>query len=178
MLLLFAFSNNIFSRKLPGYIVTESNDTVYGKVKVSATNPRVGGFSLNQINLETCYMQVAFCEQGASRFKTYEPKEIREYAFKFDGREYFFYRFQILYNSIVKAEENRYELLNLVQRTKTFSTYRSLRYVMDHKDESAHNIYVKTNNVVPSYTYYKHQNGSERIIDHKTQSIEKKYLIK
>jgi len=169
LFLLVVIVNKVEAKKLKGFIVTEQNDTIYGSIKVNKYNPRTGAYYFFQINLESCYSQIYFKQEGKPRFKLYTPDQIKGYSFNFKDQDYYFHSFLIQSKSIVRSEQSRYAFLILIKKTRQTSIYRSQRYMMKQYDESVYNYFSISTNIIPQYTYYYHKNKSDRIIDHKSQ---------
>jgi len=115
ILIAFIFTlNNAFSKKVEGYIVTNTADTVYGEIRVSRFNMSSSGIVLFGINLEPFFSTVRFRQKGESQFRTYSFDEVSHFSFTYKSTEYKFDKFEITTRSLVKSEEMRTAFLNLI----------------------------------------------------------------
>ncbi|WP_143525155.1 hypothetical protein [Labilibacter marinus] len=169
VIILFCFCSITEAKKLPGFIITEQNDTIHGEVQVHTFNRRTGAYVFSGIDLEWCYLNVSFRKSGKARFKYYLPEQLKGYHFSFEGQDYIFHQFQIQYKSLVNSECNKYQFLNLIKRTPKESIYRAQRYMMMPVNEVAIDLGYYPNMLVPEYNYYRHTNGNDRIIKHSKQ---------
>ncbi len=106
----------ITAKSLPGYIITHNQDTIEGYVKVYHNKMLKNGFLLPGIVVETQFEQLVFKENGAKRFKTYLPKSIKGFSFKYDSKDIQFRSFKIEKYSIIPKERTRYRFLLLLCR--------------------------------------------------------------
>lgn len=102
------------ARKVPGYIIRNSSDTIYGEIRVSGTDLYKGETVLFGTNLKSLHLAVEFREKGENRFHSFTPKDIKEFGFFDKSIDYRFRSFVIESKSIVKSERKRARFLNLV----------------------------------------------------------------
>lgn len=110
---IFIFTN-LQAKKVPGYIITNNGDTIFGEIKVSSFDLFTSGIVINGIDLEPFYFMVGFRESGKWLCKTYEPEDLMGFEFLFDKLIYRFERHKIKSKSIIKNDEERIRFLNLV----------------------------------------------------------------
>lgn len=106
--------NLALADKVPGFIVKNSSDTIYGEIKVSNFDLYRGGTVLSGINLEPFHSAVEFRENNARRFKSFTPTDLKGFGFNIESINYRFSTFVIESKSIVKSERKRLRFLNLV----------------------------------------------------------------
>jgi hypothetical protein len=109
---------NVYCNALivPGYIINEKSDTVYGTVQLSRFNQFTGGFMINGIDFETLHLKVIFRANDDSRFKSFSPEMISEFGFNYDSTDYVFKSFIIYYKSLFKVDRQRNRFLCLVYK--------------------------------------------------------------
>lgn len=108
------------AKRVPGFIITENADTIYGKIKVYSFNRITGGWVFNGIDLELFHFKVSLKEDKIKRFQTYTPEDILGFGFRDKSVDYMFNRFLIESKSIVKNETLRYKFLHLIYIGKVF----------------------------------------------------------
>lgn len=106
--------NLLLAVKVPGYIVTNSSDTIIGEVKVLRFDTFTGGITLFGINMEPFHSVLYFRENGSGRFESLTPNEISAFGFVYKSINYRFKSFTIETNSIVESESKRLRFLNLI----------------------------------------------------------------
>ena len=164
-ILCFLFWNSS-AKKLKGFIINEQNDTIYGEVKVHQFNRTTGAWCFNQIDLEWCYLKVAFRSNSDKRFKYFSPNEIVGYEFTYSGQKYIFRSFNVGMKSIVRRERSRFKFLNLVRNSNGISIYRSLYYINNPIEKSFYSM-------IPRYEYFYHSNSnSNREISISVNSVD------
>lgn len=92
------------AKKVPGFIISKSNDTVHGKIEVSNFDRYTGGWIINNIDWEWCCMQVKIKQDGNSKTNTYLPQDINGYGFYYKQDLYAFKSFELIKQSLIKKE--------------------------------------------------------------------------
>lgn len=100
--------------KLPGYIILNSSDTIFGEIKISGFDLYMGGIVFNGVNLEPLHSAVRFRDNKQMPFVSYTTDDISGFGFFNKLESYRFKKFAIKYNSIVKAERERSRFLHLI----------------------------------------------------------------
>jgi hypothetical protein len=67
---------------VPGYIIKNSSDTVWGEMKVSPFSRIKGSFNLNGPETGSYYFGVVFRENSDSDFVTYYPASLQGFSFQ------------------------------------------------------------------------------------------------
>ena len=113
------------AKRVPGFILTENADTLYGEIIVYKFDRITGGWIFNGINLEYFHFEVSFKAYNNNRFQTFKPEDILGFGFTYKSIDYIFCRFIIESKSIMKNERKRYRFLNLIYNGKV-SLYKDL----------------------------------------------------
>ena len=113
------------ARKVPGYILTENLDTIYGEVKVYSFDRITGDLIINGIDLQSYHLEVEFKSHDGKKFITFKPQDIQGFGFFYKSEKYIFRRFLIEQKSIVKSERQFYRFLNLLYNGK-ISLYKDI----------------------------------------------------
>lgn len=149
-----------FARKVPGYVIRNSSDTLYGEIRVSGTDLYRGETVLSGISLKSLHSSVEFREKGKKHFHSFTPKDIREFGFFDRSINYRFRSFVIEAKSIVKSERKRLRFLNLVWQGE----------VALYRDIVQRENYLKTgflnDKVIDYYDYYllDEKHGLKRVV--------------
>ncbi len=123
----FALNNICQAKKVPGYIVLESADTVFGEVKLHVFSRTTGGIILNGVDMEWCHLVVSFRESNSKKFQVYQPKEILAYGFRYKSADFIFHSSILQQKSLFKNEQERQQFLHLIYSSR-ISLYVDLRY--------------------------------------------------
>ena len=142
--------NNILANKVPGYIISNKTDTIFGEIKVSRFDLYTGGFVINGINLEPFHSMVRFKEIGQGRFRTYEPEYLIGFGFLDNTINYRFKRFKIESKSIVKTGRERFRFLSLIYLGE-IAIYRDIIRRPNNMETSVIN---QNDNTIVFYDYY------------------------
>jgi len=148
VMLLLINSSVALARKVPGYIIKSSSDTIYGEIRVSAFDLYKGGTVLLGINLEPFHSAVYFRESSKEGFSPFTPEDVREFGFLDKSIDYRFRSFVMESNSIVKQERKRLRFLNLIYKGQV-SLYRDI--VRKDNSYMAGN---RSDRVIDYYDYY------------------------
>lgn len=108
------YLNQMLACIVPGYIIKNNKDSIFGEIKISKYDTYTGGVVFNGINLEPFHSVVYFREDDKNPFKAYTPKSISDFGFSYGSTNYKFKTFVIETNSIVWYERQRYRFLNLI----------------------------------------------------------------
>lgn len=106
--------NLALAKKLPGYIVVNSSDTIFGEIRVPDFDTYSGAIVLFGINLEPMHSICHFREDGTRRFKLLTPKDICGFGFDYQSTSYHYKSFAIETKSVIESESIRYRFLNLI----------------------------------------------------------------
>ncbi|MCA1745964.1 MAG: hypothetical protein LC643_09760 [Bacteroidales bacterium] len=106
--------NLLLAIKVPGFIVTNSSDTIAGEVQIPIFDSYTGGLSLFGINLEQFHSILRFRESGNGRFQSFIPNEIAGFGFEYKTIHYKFRAFSIETYSIIESERKRHRFLMLL----------------------------------------------------------------
>lgn len=125
ILFLFCFLWLVFTcegKKVPGYIVTEDRDTLYGNIYIYRFNLNTGLFFINGIDDESYHYQVAFKNKQDKKYKVFKPEDVQGFGFRFKNEDYVYQKFQIIKRSLVPEEKLKVRFLRLVY-SNGFSLY-------------------------------------------------------
>lgn len=111
------------AKKVPGYIVTDNADTLYGEVRINLYNNITQGIIISGIDMEYLHHEVSFKEYEGGKFIVYTPEMISGFGFIFESAEYIFHRYTIETKSILKKNKVECRFLNLIYEHK-ISLYR------------------------------------------------------
>jgi len=139
--------NSVLANKVPGYIIKNSSDTIFGEIKVSRFDIYTGGIFFYGINLEPFHSILYFKENNKNRFKSFTPNDITGFGFIYKSTDYRFKTFVIESKSIVKSERRKSKFLNLIYQGK----------IAVYKDIVRKDNYIMTgvqNKVTDYYDYY------------------------
>lgn len=114
VILLSLIFNSAQGKIVPGYIIINGSDTIYGEIKIPQYNIYTNGIVLFGINLEPFHSALNFRENNSKIFKLFTPKDIDGFSFTYRSTEYRFKAFTIVSNSIFKSERKRVRFLNLI----------------------------------------------------------------
>lgn len=106
--------NSVLATKVPGYIIENNSDTIFGEIKVSRFDIYTGGIIFHGIDLESFHSILYFKENNKSRFKSFTPNDIAGFGFIYKSINYRFKTFMIESKSIVKSERKKLRFLNLI----------------------------------------------------------------
>jgi len=154
---------------VPGYIITNTNDTVYGEVDAFRHNLYPGALVIAGIDLESYYHSVSFKSETDKRAKTYTSEDILGFAFTVKSIEYQFRRFKIESNSIAHNERERYCFLNLLLS----SELKLYRFAERKQNDTSHDFYKDQTSVYYDLYLYSDKKGLRRVL----KSKEMKTLI-
>lgn len=114
--------------KVPGFIVLEISDTVFGEVQLNKYDNLTGGIVFDGINLNILYSSVTFKSSDESAYKTYYPCDIAGYGYTYQKKRYIFTSFTPENKNMFSKESGRCKFLLLVHRGK-IDLYRDIEIV-------------------------------------------------
>ncbi len=158
------------ARCLPGYIITNNNDTIHGKINIYSFNRNTGHYNFSGIDLEFCFLEVAFKKTNKEKYTIYKPDEIKGYGFMNKKINYTFRSFLIAKKSIIASEREQIHFLQLVDNKDGILIFKKLQYVVKDFNNIKNPEYVKKR-LVPEYDYYAY---SEELGLLKTRIIKRK----
>ncbi|MCU4177147.1 hypothetical protein [Carboxylicivirga sp. N1Y90] len=126
LVILCSFSPVASAKNLKGYIVTHSEDTIRGEVRVYLFNRMTGHANILGLDFESLHFEVSFKSNVSLRFKTYKPKQLKGFAFEHKSRKYVFHSRIIERKSMVRCEREEARFLQLLSN-ETVSLYVDLR---------------------------------------------------
>ncbi len=121
-------TENCFGKNVPGFIVTNNSDTIFGTVQVSKFDQLTGRLILDGYETQSFYSRVVFKSSNQKQFLNYYPENISGFGFSDKYGNYFFKSFKIKHKSIFENGRERYEFLCLIYKG-TFELYESLYFV-------------------------------------------------
>ncbi|TLX73074.1 hypothetical protein E9993_16575 [Labilibacter sediminis] len=139
------------AKVLPGYIITQESDTIWGSIKVYTFNRYTGAWVFNGIDLEWCYLEATFKEKGEFWFKTYSPERIKEYGFTYKDQAYIFHSKNISTKSIYKRTRELKQFLNVIYSENGIIVYRHQKYAEGHH---LYKFHTGETTFVPCYEFY------------------------
>lgn len=117
LLLTFMLSYNYCQAiHVPGYIITEKSDTVFGTIQLQKFDQVSGGLIINGFDRGILYKQLFFKSLTDKRYKTYLPETISGFGFNYDKEKYVFQSFTLDRKSMVKREHYQSRFLCLVYK--------------------------------------------------------------
>ncbi len=81
LLLVVLWSSTTFARVLPAYIISVTNDTIFGFVQLSRFDITGNKISLNGYNTDPLYQVVKFRGLDEEKFKAYTPVQLSGFGF-------------------------------------------------------------------------------------------------
>jgi hypothetical protein len=116
LICILVISLNCEAKKVSGFIITNTSDTLIGEVKVYLRNPNMRGFNIYGIDVEPFYSVVRFKGNTDKWFKNYEPKDILGFCFRYKSNDYFFHEFKLIKKSLFSTDCFQYRFLNLIYK--------------------------------------------------------------
>lgn len=138
------------AKKVPGFIITENTDTIYGEIKISKFNLLTAGLILDGINVEPLHFEVWFRNHENRKFNNFQAKDILGFGFNYKSMDYLFHSFTLESNSCFKEEKKRDRFLQLCYAGKV-SLYKNLSRMII-PDNSENNLFNINND--QSFVYY------------------------
>jgi len=99
-----------------GYIITQAQDTVYGKIRLPWKSTSIDFFNFFGFDFESFFYHVSFKSDSEKSYKTYYPTMISGFGFKHRSTNYKFKSFYLNYKSIFEDKTQGYKFLNLIHR--------------------------------------------------------------
>ncbi|MBN1119059.1 MAG: hypothetical protein JXA77_17750 [Bacteroidales bacterium] len=116
LIFLIFLSGTLFARKVPGYIVTATSDTIFGIVKLCQYNPYTTGFVVGGVNLESYYTMVKFREINQKKYTLYVPEDIMAFGFSFKKVDYHFKSMGLEFYNRFRSEQIEPRFLCLIYK--------------------------------------------------------------
>ncbi len=113
-ILLLFFSGSVYGKQIPGYIINNQADTVYGYIRITSVIFPGGAICLNGFNTEPLYYEVHFKSPLNKRFKRYEPTDIKEFSFIEHNEHYVFRSFDLRRKNLFSKNDECFRFLRLV----------------------------------------------------------------
>lgn len=99
-----------------GYIITQNQDTVYGKIQIPWNSITIDIFNLIGFDFESFFYHVSFKSDSDKSYKTYYPTMISGFGFKHQSTNFVFKSFNLNYKSIFEDRGQGVRFLNLIHR--------------------------------------------------------------
>lgn len=115
--LLFLLLSNLYTvmaNNLPAYIINLKDDTIKGEIKVSNFDILAGTYQFSDISMKQFHTSVYFKDVNQTRFKTYNPTDIKEFGFTYKSIYYTYKSFVIATKSMIKTEKEKRKFLQLL----------------------------------------------------------------
>ena len=141
LLLLILNGNYLEARKVPGFIITENSDTIYGQIKLSKFNLQTGTWFFHGINLEPLHFEVWFRDEKSKKFRNFQAIDISGFGFNYKSQDYFFHSFTLESNTKIIKEKKRERFLQLIYNGKV-KLYRNLSRAIKY-DNFDYNLFWK-----------------------------------
>lgn len=111
---------------VPGYIVTNEDDTIHGFVRVSSSSHMTVNLPSSINSFDTYNFALSFRKHDEKLYKQYYPSSIKEFNFLYKSTNFIFKRFTLKYKSIVKSEDTRDQFLCLLYSDNEYQLYRNV----------------------------------------------------
>lgn len=121
--------NFCFAGNVPGFIVTLSNDTLWGVVQVSRFNQLTGAFVVGGIETESFYSRVVFRSDAQSHFESYFPEMLNAFGFAYKEKLFFFESKNIKHKSIFRRETQQRRFVKVLYSDELGRVYRDVYYL-------------------------------------------------
>lgn len=125
-LVLFMPLQNLLSKNARAFVVTNTNDTILGEVKLSWYNKTTGGIHINGFDIDVLHYEMYFRELGKKGWKLYHPSDIKFFTFVYRHQTYEFRSFVIERKSIYNPEKHKKRFLLLLHNSKV-KLYKDVR---------------------------------------------------
>lgn len=99
-----------------GYIITQNQDTIYGKISIPWRSTSIDIFNLIGFDFESFFYHISFKKDSDKSYKTYYPTTISGFGFKHRSTNYIFKSFFLNYKSIFEDKGQGYRFINLIHR--------------------------------------------------------------
>jgi len=132
LILIFNLNGNIIeAKKVPGFIITENSDTIYGQIKLSKFNLLTGTWFLRGINLEQLHFEIWFKENKSRKFKNFKAIDISGFGFNYKSSDFYFQSFTLESNTRIINERKRDRFLQLIYKGQV-ELYKDLIRVINY----------------------------------------------
>jgi len=111
-------SNNCNASSTKGYIITQDQDTLYGKIRLHWLSTSIDFFNFFSFDFESFFYHVSFKSDADKSYKTYYPTMISGFGFKHRSTNYIFKSYNLNYKSIFEDKTKGYRFINLIHRGK------------------------------------------------------------
>lgn len=92
------------AKKVPGYLITNENDTLYGEIKISHFNILTGDFLFRSVYMDQFHFEIVFRENDTGKFSAFKAGEIVGFRFDHGKQSYIFQRFILTSNTPLKEK--------------------------------------------------------------------------
>jgi hypothetical protein len=105
---------NCSAIKVPGYIVDQNQDTLYGTVILSKVDQITGDLIIGGFDQASLYSSVTFKGTDEKSFHKYSPDLIKGFGFGYDTTTFVFRTFLVKFNSLFPEGQEKNCFLNLI----------------------------------------------------------------
>jgi hypothetical protein len=106
------------AKRVPGFIVTNNADTLFGDIKVYSFDRVTGVWIINGIDLQCYHFEVTFRNSIEKKYLTYKPEDIKGFGFVYKSKKYIFHRFILEPKNMFKPGTKVYRFLSLEHKGK------------------------------------------------------------
>ena len=151
--------NAVYARKVPGFIIKNSNDTILGEVSIPFFDPISGGIIINGIDLKSFQSVLYFREKNTQRFRAFTPEDIAGFGFTYKSTDYKFKTLLVEYKSLVSSERQKLRFLNLIYQGH-LALYKEITTKESYFSTGTSNKYID----YYDYYLYDDRHGLKRVI--------------
>lgn len=101
-----------------GYIITQDQDTLYGKIQLHWLSTSIDFFNFFGFDFESLFYCVSFKSDAEKSYRTYYPTMISGFGFKHRSTNYIFKSYNLNYKSIFEDKTKGYRFINLIHSGK------------------------------------------------------------
>ncbi len=152
ILILVGASYNAKAKKVPGYLITNEDDTLYGEIKISHFNILTGDFLFRSIYMDQLHFEVVFRENDTGKFSAFKAGEILGFGFDHRKQSYIFQSFILTSNTPLKREKYTSRFLQLCYLGEV-ALYRDVNRIANY-DNTTETVPILTDETFVYYEYY------------------------
>ncbi|MBN2165976.1 MAG: hypothetical protein JW717_06850 [Marinilabiliaceae bacterium] len=105
------FVINVQAKRIPGYIILENRDTIWGEIELRRFNFFTGNITLGDFDFDLMHKGVEFRKKGGKRSDSYLAEELKGFCYQYKNTLCEYRKFIVDYKSIVPNETQRSRLL-------------------------------------------------------------------
>jgi len=118
ILFLIGIGDNCNASSSKGYIITQDQDTIYGKIRLPWKSTSIDFFNFSGFDFESMFYIISFKSDADKSYRTYYPTTISGFGFKHRSTNYIFKSFYLNYKSLFEEKGQGYKFINLIHRGK------------------------------------------------------------